>query len=230
MSRTESTMTTVRTALSLALGAALLAAAPAAAQETEEDLAGPPMADAPDQFRVSALAGWVGWDDADGAGEQEVDGGSLLGLDLETRVSRYLAFRFGGGFGKTTITGTDGDGASQTADANQYLLELTAEPRLAVGPLARTGVVPFGIVGAGSVVHDPSTEPGEFDPSLPTRSQGSLILGGGVEVSPPALGGFGLRVEWRRAEVQMQSLFAVTAREGTGRTSDRILGSLYWSF
>lgn len=221
-------------AVALHAAAALLtlcvAAAPAAGQETEEDRAGPPMADAPNQFRASVTAGWLAWEDPGDPGDKQLDTGALWGVDLETRVSRWLAFRFGGAYGRTAITGVDPNGATRTVDANQIVLELLAEPRLEVGPLTRAGVVPFGIVGAGSVVHDPSTGEGEFDPSLPSRSQGSLIYGGGVEVAPEALGDVGLRLEWRRTEVQLQPTFVVTALEGTGRGASRFMGSIYWSF
>lgn len=207
-----------------------LAAGPAAGQGTGEDPAGPPMADAPNQFRASATAGWLAWDDPESPGGKQVDTGALWGVDLETRVSRWVAFRFGGAYGRTAITGVDPEGVTRTVDANQVVLELLAEPRLEVGPLTRAGVVPFGIVGAGSVVHDPSTGEGEFEPSLPSRSQGSLIYGGGVEVAPEALGDVGFRLEWRRTEVQLQPTFVVTSLEGTGRGASRFMGSIYWSF
>ncbi|GEM_PF-1933031 len=213
-----------------ALLALCVAAGPAAGQETEEDRAGPPMADAPNQFRASVTAGLLAWDDPEGSGGKQVDDGALWGLDLETRVSRWVSFRFGGAYGRTTITGPDESGTTQTVDANQVVLELVAEPRLEVGPLRRAGVVPFGILGAGSVVHDPADQEGEFDPSLPSRSQGALIYGGGVEVAPEALGSMGVRLEWRRSEVQLQPTFVVTSLEGSSRGAGRFMGSVYWSF
>lgn len=221
-------------AVVLQAGAALLAlcaaAAPAVGQETGEDLAGPAMADAPNQFRASVTAGWLAWDGPEATGEKQVDTGALWGVDLETRVSRWVAFRFGAAYGRTAITGPDESGSTRTVDANQVVLELLAEPRLEVGPLIRAGVVPFGIVGAGSVVHDASSPEGEFDPPLPSRSQGSLIYGGGVEVAPEAPGDVGLRLEWRRTEVQLQPTFVVTSLEGTARGADRFMGSIYLSF
>ncbi len=188
------------------------------------------MADAPNQFAASAVGGWMGWDDPGTADGQEVEGGSLLGVELETRVSRYVHFRLGAAYGRASITGPDPEGASRTVDANQIVLELAATPRLSVGPLRRSGVVPFGVLGAGSVVHDPRTEPGQFDPALPTRSQGSLVYGAGVEVAPPALGDVGIRAEWRRAQVQLQNPFEPTSLEGTARGSSRFMGSVHWSF
>lgn len=207
-----------------------LLAGPAGAQDADRDPDEPPMADAPNQFRVSAAGGWVGWSEPDAAGEQRIAGAAAWGLDLETRVSRYVAFRLGAAYGRTTITGSDGDGPTREVDANQLLLELVAETRLSLGTLRRAGVVPFGTVGLGSVVHDPSAEPGEFDPSLATRSQGSVVYGGGVEVEPSAVESLGLRLEWRRADVRVQNLFVAAAREGTSRISNRLLGTLYWSF
>jgi len=221
-------MTTRTTVFSLV--ALLLFAATAAAQETEEDLAGPAMADAPDQFRVAATAGWLAWDGAESSDGKVVDVGPLWGVDLETRVSRWVAFRFGGAYGRTTITGTDETGTRQTVDANQVVLELVAEPRLALEPLRRVGVVPFAVGGVGSVVHDPRTAEGAFDPPLPSRSQGSLLYGAGVEVQPEPLGDAGVRLEWRRNEVQLQPSFVVTSLEGASRGADRFMASVYWSF
>ncbi len=221
-----------RTARALfAVLALALIPAPAAAQEGVEGLEEPAMADAPDQFRVSATGGWLAWEDpgadAGVAEEQRVEGAALWGVELETRVGRYLAFRLGGAYGRTSITSVGPGGDPRSVDVNQVVLELVAEPRLEVGPLRRAGVVPFGLAGLGSVIHDPSTETGEFDPPLTTRSQGSLIWGGGVDVSPPVLGGAGLRLEWRRAEVQMQPIFTPTTLEGTPRGAGRFMGSFY---
>lgn len=214
----------------LALLALALLPTSAAAQAVDEDLAGPAMADAPNQFRISATGAWLQWDAPEGPEGQVVDDAAVWGVDLETRVHPLLAFRFGAGWGHTTVAGIDAEGASRSVDANQYVLELVAEPRLSVGPLRSAGVVPFGLAGFGSVVHDPKTEPGEFEPPLTTRSQGSLILGGGLDLAPDVLGSLGLRLEWRRAEVQMQDLFVSTSREGTSRTSDRFMGTVYLAF
>lgn len=229
MSRVSRMRRTSATAAA-ALLAVCVAAPPAAGQETEEDLAGPAMADAPDQFRVSSTAGWLDWDEPGAAGEKQVATGALWGLDLETRVSRWIGFRFGAAYGRTEITEPDGSGTARTVDASQVVLELVAEPRLAVGPLQRAGVMPFAVVGVGSVVHDPRAGPGEFDPPLPSRSQGSLIYGGGLDVVPETLGSLGARLEWRRNDVQLQPTFAVTSREGTGRGASRFMGSVFWSF
>lgn len=207
----------------------LLWGGPAAAQDVDEGLGGPPLAEAPDQFRVSLYGSYVGWEEPETSGGQEVDGAPAVGIDLGTRVASFLAFRFGGAVGGTEITGTGSDGGRRTVDATQWLFEVVAVPRLAVGPLREAGVVPFGVAGLGSVVHDPRTGEGEFEPPLATRSQGSLILGGGVEVEPEAMGSFGARLEWRRAEVQLQNLFVSTDREGNGRSSSRFLGTIFVS-
>lgn len=210
--------------------APLLLPAAAPAQEGIEGPEERTMADAPKQFRLSAAGGWVEWTASGRAEQQDVEGAAAWGLDLETRVHPLLSFRFGGAYGRTTISGLDTGGRPRSVETTQYLLELVAEPRLSVGPLRDAGVVPFGLAGFGSVVHDPRNEPGEFDPPLTTRSQGSLIYGAGLDLSPGFLGRLGARAEWRRAEVQMQDLFAVTSREGTSRTSDRFMGTVYWSF
>lgn len=211
--------------------ALLLWVAPAAAQDVDEEgLGGPPLAEAPDQFRVAVSGSYLDWEEPEASGGQEIDGATAWGVDLATRVAPFLAFRFGGAVGGTEITGTDTDGARRTVDATQWLFEVAAVPRLAFGPLRDAGVVPFGVAGVGSVIHDPRTEEGEFEPPLVTRSQGALILGGGLEVEPDALGAFGARVEWRRAEVQLQNLFVSTDREGVGRGSNRFTGTLFLSF
>lgn len=219
-----------------ALGAALLVAAavgltpePTPGQEAGEGTDDPPLVEVADQFRLSVTGSYVDWTAPEDSRGQEIDGAGAWGLDLETRVARFLSFRFGGAYGTTEITGTGAEGTRRTVDADQWLLEVVAEPRLAAGPLREAGVVPFGVVGAGSVVHDPKTAEGEFDPPLLTRSQGSLIYGGGLEVEPAALGRFGARLEFRRAEVQVQDLFVSTDREGDGRTANRFLVTAYLS-
>lgn len=217
-----------------AAAAVLLALAllpgPAGAQGTGGEPGAPPVAGAPDQFRLSVIGAWVEWDAPGEAGGQEIEGAAAWGLELETRVVRFLSFRFGGAFGGTEISGTDADGARRAVEAGQWVLELVAEPRLAVEPLREAGVVPFGVAGLGSVVHDPRTEEGEFRTPLVTRSQGSVIYGGGLEVEPAAPGGFGARLELRRAEVRVQDLFVSTEREGTERSSSRLMGTVYLAF
>lgn len=217
-------------ALLLAPAALLLSPPPAAGQGAEEELGGPPQAGAPDQFRVSLTGSHVDWEAPERSDGQEIEEATAWGLDVETRVASFLAFRFGGAFGTTEIAGADGEGTRRRVDANQWLLELVAEPRLAAGPLLEAGVVPFGVAGLGSVVHDPKTGEGEFQPPLLTRSQGALIYGGGVEVEPDALGAFGARLEFRRAEVQLQNLLVSTDREGTGRHRSRFMASVYLAF
>ncbi len=61
---------------------------------------------------------------------------------------------------------------------NQWLIDLLAVGRLAVRPLIRAGVMPFGLVGIGSVILDPS------DDDFRTRSQGAFSIGGVIDLEP----------------------------------------------
>lgn len=193
--------------------------APAPAQERDEArppagelLQEPAMAVAPKQFRLALTGGALAWDAAPGRGS--LGDGPLVGIDIERGIGSYLAFRLSGGFARTTA-------ANDTAstEVNQYLLDLVASARLAVGPLGRAGVVPFGTIGLGSVVHDP--ELGE----LVTKSQSAVAFGAGLDADLGST--FGVRAEWRRYAVDAEDLFDPMDRTGEVRTADRFYGSVY---
>lgn len=202
-----------------AWGRAAQAAGGLAAQEPAaagaDTVPEPPMAPTPRLFRLGASAGALAWQDE--SGRNQIDSGLLLGLELESRVGPWLAFRFGAAYGGTTLLEADGSGET---DAGQYLIELAVVPRLGLPSLERVGVVPYATIGVAAVVHDPETE------DLVTRSQNALGFGAGVDVD---LGGaFGARAEWRRYRVNAEDAFDPQDREGDERTADRFWASLYW--
>lgn len=172
------------------------------------------MARAPADFAVAASVARASWKPRRGA--STVEDGLLAGGDLESRASRFLAFRLLFAYGSTRIAGPDG-----SASTRQYLAELSVVGRAAFGSLRRIGVVPFVDAGAGTLVHDPAAE------ELITRSQTVLSWGGGLDVALGADSPFGVRVEWRRAEVQMENLFVPRDREAVERAVDRVMGGFY---
>lgn len=200
--------------LALALtAAAALALRPgtAAAQEPPEE---PPMAESPRQFHLAVTAGALTWSDGDGPA---VDGGALLGLDVERLLTPYASVRLAGAHGSTTVTGPDG-----SADVNAAVFELTLAGRAALPALRRAGIVPFAGVGIGSVVFDPDVA------GLPTRSQNALSYGLGLEARP--LPRIGVRAEWKHYAVELENLFEPTDRTGSDRDADRFQASVFWTF
>ena len=173
------------------------------------------MARAPRQFKISTSVGALLW----GTEEErpDVEDGAIVGLEIERQVGHYIAFRVSGGFGRTTLTED-----TAAVDVNQYLIDLAVVPRLALGPLRRAGVVPFGTVGIGTLVHDPEGD------ELVTKSQNALELGGGIDVDfSKRLGG---RLEWRHYIVDSENIFETTDRSGVTQTVERLSASLYWKF
>ena len=206
----------MRAAAALALALAALApAASAAGQETEEELDVPPMAETPRQFRLSITGSGLTWDDDPGL---SVDGTALFGIDVERLLTRFASVRLAGSYGSTSVTGPDG----ATASVNAGVAELSLAGRLALPSLRRAGVVPFAGVGVGSVVFDP--ELGD----LPTRSQNTLVYGGGLEAQPfPRIG---FRAEWKHYAAELENLFEPTDRTGSDRDGDRFQASVFWTF
>lgn len=195
----------------------LLAAgsAPGWAQEPAGQPTGrePAMAEAPLHFRLSGTGGVFLW------GEEEnvarIDDLALFGLDLESRVVPALAFRLGASYGRTSAADD-----TSSVDVNQWMIDLMAVGRLAVRPLVRTGVVPFGLVGLGSVILDPS------DADLRTRSQGAFSIGGGIDLEPH--GRWGARVEFRHLSISQEDVLDPVDREGETVSANLILASIYW--
>lgn len=193
--------------------AALAVAVPAGAQEE------PAMPDAPTQFRLSLSGSGLLW-----GGEGELRPGDLTvwGIDLERLLFRHASVRVAAGYGRGSVAGP-----SRSTDVGTYLVEVVGVGRLAVGPLHEETLIPFAVLGIGTIVHDPAAE------DLTTRSQNALAVGGGVEGGLAALGGppaLGLRVEWRRYEVNLENLFDRTDRSGRSRSADRIVATFFWKF
>lgn len=203
-----------RRAVVLALAAtATLATRPGTvlAQEPPEE---PPMAESPRQFHLAVTAGALSWSDGDGPA---VDGGALVGLDVERLLTPYASVRLAGAYGATSVTGPAG-----SADVNAAVFELTLTGRAAIPALRRAGIVPFAGVGIGSVVFDPEVA------ELPTRSQNAFSYGLGLEARP--LPRIGVRAEWKHYDVELEDLFEPTDRTGSDRDADRFQASVFWTF
>lgn len=215
-------------ALTVVLGALLLGVPVSSpAQETPEEPADEPLVTAPTQFWVGPVAGFLDWEPPR-QGSEAVDEAAVAGLEVGTRLSRFLAFRFTVGFGQAERAGVDSVGVRRRADTNQWLVEVAMQPRLAVGPWAEAGVVPYGSLGAGGIVHDPRNLP--EGARLLTRSQGYLTFGGGLTVEPDVLSPLGVRAEWWEADVQLQPIFRPRIREGDGRSVGGVRASVYVTF
>ncbi len=205
--------------------------APAAAQEPAppdtvggqggEGLPEPAMPEAPDVFRISLAGGALMWGSE--PGRAALDDGGVRGLDIESRVGRFLAFRLSGAYGRSAAVAAvtpEPDTLPTVTDLNQVLVDLVAELRLGLRGLEEVGVVPFGTLGVATVVHDPAA------PALITKSQSAWAYGLGVEVAGLA-GPLGARAEWRRYQVEAENLFAPADRTGSSREADRLFGTLY---
>lgn len=198
-----------------------LTAAPVAAGAQEEP-GDPGMATAPAQFRVGVTGSHLGWS---GGGQTMPDDGGLWGLELERLLLPAAAIRLEASHGTTTLVSSD-----DAVDARTYLLGVTGVARLALDPLESVGLVPFGTLGVGSVVHDPDRD------DLTTASQNTLTWGAGLEARPfaraPAsrLAPVGLRVEWRRYQVELENVFDPVDLTSRTRHADRLSASLFWAF
>lgn len=207
--------TSLRRLLSLGLAAAVLGApGRAAAQEDPDDAPPeePPMAVAPDQFRLGLTGGALWWPAEPDRARVGDDG--LVGLEVERRAGRFLAFRASGAYGRTTAASGE-----VSTGLNQYLVDVLASLRLDVGPARRAGVVPFGTIGLGSVVHDPE------DGELVTKSQSAAVVGAGLDLDLSRT--FELRAEWRRYLVDSEDLFDAVERTGRGRPAHRLQAGIF---
>lgn len=202
----------------IALATILLAAGPAVGQQDpgpgEPDAEAPAMAEAPHLFHLGPSASVLTWEETGGPA---YDDATLWGLGVERLIASFLAVRLDGGYGRGEVTG-----GGRTLELNTYLAEIALAVRPPVPALARVGVAPYAVVGLGTVVHDPADE------DLATASQNALSWGLGVDLKP--LDRFGVRLEWRRHDVDLENLLDATDRTGTSRDADRFQLSLYWAF
>lgn len=197
--------------------AVVLATGPLGAQEEELDV--PAMAESPRQFHLGASVAVLSWSNpaSPATTDPDVDGGALVGLDVERLLTRFASIRLSGAYGSTTVSAPAG-----SVDVNTALFELSLHGRLALSSLREVGVVPYAGLGIGSVVFDPVAE------DLTTNSQNSLSYGGGLEVR--ALPRIGFRAEWKHHAVELENLFDPTDRTGRDRNADRFQASVYWTF
>lgn len=192
---------------------------PAAGQQEPEppdavDRDEPVLVEAPRSFRIGVTGSALAWEEATTLSPED---GSLWGLDVERILFPFVAARLSAAYGTSSIDG----GSDGAVDLTAYLLEVLLQPRLAISPLEDAGVVPFGTIGIGTVVHDPDRD------GLVTRSQNALSVGAGVEyLFHPRVGA---RAEWRHYAVQLENVFADVDRSGTDRSADRFEATLFFT-
>lgn len=210
------------TVLLLALGPAWAQAqeAPEPADPESGEIVEPEMAKAPLQFRLSATVGSFFW----GQKEDVVDLGDpvTFGIDIESRVAPAVAFRFGGSYGRTAASND-----SASVDVNQWEFNVAIVGRLAVSPFSNAGVVPFGLVAAGTIALDPRDDPPDPNDKLVTRSQGAFSFGGGIDIEPPGTR-WGGRVEYRHYSVSLEDPFNPVDRTGDTIGANLIMASVFW--
>lgn len=199
----------------LLLGLVLLAPAGLGAQEEpSERTEAPAMAEAPEAFRLGPTVDVLTWTEGPGPTPEDA---TLWGLAVERLLDQVLAVRLGLAHGSGSVAG-----GGQEVDVGTYVADLSLLVRGRLPRAAEAGVVPFGAVGVGTVVHDPA------DDDLSTASQNALSYGLGVDVR--ALNRFGARVEWRRYAVNLENIFDPVDRSGSSRDADRFQAVLYWAF
>lgn len=202
------------------LVAVLLVAAPGSA--LGQEAAEPAMAAPPAQFRVGATAGVLAWPDGS---DRAPDDRSLWGVELERLLLPQLSIRMDASYGTATIVSPD-----DAVGADAYLLEVTAVGRGTFATLERIGVIPFATLGLGSLVHDPDRD------DLGTVSQNALTWGAGVEAPSLAVTGasrlapLGVRLAWRRYQVELENVFDPLDRAGRTHHANRFSITAFWAF
>lgn len=122
----------------------------------------------PDRSYALGLGvGSLRWDDA-----APYDDLVLGSLTIERALWSGIRGRAGMGYGTTTLT------AAAPIDTRIYAFDLQVLLSPAFGPLADSPVLPYGVVGVGSLVVDLTDEPPGFEGG--TRSQSQVTYGGGV--------------------------------------------------
>jgi hypothetical protein len=195
-----------------------------AAQETaaaQDTTRGPEMAKAPLQFRLSGTAGAFMWDRKEGV--VEIDDLANFGIDIESRVVPAVAFRLGASYGSTRAFND-----SASVGVNQWQFDVSIVGRMAFAPFSTVGLVPFGMVGAGTVALDPRDDPDSpVDDDLVTRSQGAFSFGGGLYIEPERAR-WGGRVEYRFFRVSLEDPFNPVDRTGDTIGANALVASIFW--
>jgi len=214
----------------LSLAVLLLALVPAGSQaqetpetadpETDEATDEPEMAKAPLQFRLSGTVGSFLWGQKEGV--VSLDNLVNFGIDIESRVAPAVAFRLGGSYGRTTASDSTG-----SVNVNQWEFGVYAVGRVAVAPFTSAGVVPFGLVGAGTIALDPRDDPPDPNDKLITRSQGAFSFGGGIDIEPASTR-WGGRVEYRHYSMSLEDPFNPVDRSGDRIGANLIMASIFW--
>lgn len=197
------------------LGQDTTGVAPGDAPQDTDSVRPPTMPDAPRQFKLAAALSVQTWGDA--AGRGEVDDSWLYGVDVERLLVDFLSIRLSGAYGRGSVAS-----AGAELDINQYVVDLALLGRLPIEPLVSAGVIPYGGVIGGSVVHDP------VDRDLRTRSQTALGFGAGAEVR--LTDRLGLHVDWRHLFVELEDILSPESREAVQVEVDRASAGLFWRF
>lgn len=201
------------------LVAGLLLAAPLAAQPPGS--AAPPEVPPPGGIvvpvRSYALGLGVGslrWDD-----EAPYDDLVLGSLTIERALWSGVRGRAGMGYGTTTLA------AAAPIDTRIYAFDLQVLLSPAFGPLADSPILPYGVVGVGSLVVDLTAEPADFEGG--TRSQSQVTYGGGVVAR---IDRWEARVEATAASLRLAD--SLDIEEGETRTIHNLRweGRLGWAF
>ena len=151
-----------------ALTTALLSAATLSAQVPRAG-APPPGGIVPTErnFAVGFGLGSLQWDEA-----APYEDTTLASVAIERRLWTGIRGRAAMGFGSTELAAEEGP-----VDTNVYSFDLHVLLAPDFGAVGDLGVMPYALLGVGSLVTDPSSEQGR---DFATRSQSQVTYGGGV--------------------------------------------------
>ncbi|MBA2564585.1 MAG: hypothetical protein H0V09_04090 [Gemmatimonadetes bacterium] len=159
------------------------------------------------QYRVAGGLAAFAWDE-----DVPADDGPVAGIDVERDLAPFLAVRAGLRYGTTEFRAlasvvddeTGEDGASgelatgEAVDTRLYLPELALLLQADLGPLRDTPLVPYAVLGFGSLITDPDRE------GLTTHSQNAFGYGLGARLR---LGGrLGARGEVERYLLKLEDV------------------------
>ena len=117
-------------------------------------------------FALGLGIGVLGWDET-----APFDDLTLASIGIERRLWTGIRGRAAMGVGSTELV------AENPVDTNVYAFDLQVLVAPEFGPFRDLGVMPYGLVGLGSLVTDPDSDQ---DREFPTRSQSQVTYGGGV--------------------------------------------------
>jgi hypothetical protein len=169
--------------------------------------------------RGFAIGGWIGhysWEES-----APYEDHAMGGVSIERLLWSGVRGRAAIGAGKTTLGLDDED---RDAWIMPFDLQVLLSPDF--GPLRGFGVLPYGVLGFGSLVTNPSGVEGEE--SLPTRAQSQWTYGGGIQARLP--GRLEARVEGSMAGIRFSDPVATEDRETQTIHNRRWEGRVSWLF